>query len=59
MPIIEVKMLSGRSNEQKAELARELTAAAVRVLDVEPQRVRVVIVEIPAQNWAVAGKTLA
>jgi 4-oxalocrotonate tautomerase len=56
MPFINVKMLSGRSQEQKRELAEVITKEVVRILKIKPEVVEVVIDEYPPQNWASAGK---
>ena len=59
MPIIEVKMLEGRTPEQKSRLSRELTEVAMRVLDVRPEAVRVLIEEIPPAHWSIGGVSFA
>ncbi|MNY11683.1 2-hydroxymuconate tautomerase [compost metagenome] len=59
MPIIRVEMLEGRPPELKAALIRSLTQAAVETLGVEPGRVRVLLHELPPENWGVAGAPLS
>ncbi|WP_030271422.1 tautomerase family protein [Streptomyces sp. NRRL B-24484] len=59
MPLITVKQLAGRSPEQRAEIARELTAAYARATGMDPEKVWVVVEEIPAENWAAGGETFA
>ncbi|MFD9124632.1 4-oxalocrotonate tautomerase family protein [Kitasatospora sp. NPDC059571] len=59
MPFINVKQLAGRTPEQRAEIARELTAAYTRVTGVDPAAVWVLIEELPAENWAAGGETYA
>jgi len=56
MPIVNVKMIAGRSLEQKRELAEVLTREVVRILNVKPDVVEVVIDEYPRDNWASAGQ---
>ncbi len=56
MPIINVKMVEGRTMEQKRELAEALTWEVVRILDVKPEWVTAVIDEYPRSNWASAGQ---
>ena len=56
MPIINVKMLEGRSQEQKRELAEILTRETVRILNIKPEAVEMVIEEYPRTNWASAGQ---
>ena len=59
VPIIHVDMLEGRSLDQKRRLAAELTDAFVRCCGGGPAAVRVVIRDVPAANWAIAGRLLA
>ncbi len=59
MPVIEVKMFAGRTNEQKRQLAAKITEATVEVLGVKPEAVRVIFYDVPKENWAVAGETIA
>lgn len=56
MPIINVKMLEGRSLEQKRELAEVLTREMVRILNIKPEVVEMIIEELPLTNWASAGQ---
>jgi len=59
MPVIDVTMLEGRTTEMKAALIRELTDVAQRVLGVPRETVRVLVRELPAENWGVGGETKA
>jgi 4-oxalocrotonate tautomerase len=59
MPFINVKMLEGRTTEQKRELAEVLTRETVRILKVKPETVQMVIEEYPRENWASAGQLYA
>jgi 4-oxalocrotonate tautomerase family enzyme len=55
MPVIIINMLEGRSAEKKRKLLRKVTYAVVEALEVEPESVRIIINEIPKENFAVAG----
>ncbi len=55
MPIIQVNLIAGRSDEQKARLIAELTDGAVRALDAPRESVRVLIYELPGAHWGVGG----
>jgi 4-oxalocrotonate tautomerase len=55
MPVIIINMLEGRSVEKKRKLLRKVTDAVVEALEVEPESVRIIINEIPKENFAVAG----
>jgi 4-oxalocrotonate tautomerase len=55
MPIIQVHLLEGRSREMKQQLISEITAAVSRTLGNSPDTIRVLLNEIPHENWGVAG----
>lgn len=55
MPTIRVELFEGRSPEQKAALARELTAACVRVLGGSPGSVDILFYDIRKGDWATGG----
>ncbi len=59
MPIIEVNMLEGRSVTQKRAMIAAITDGVVATLGVKPDSVRVLIREMPAEHFAVAGVTKA
>ncbi|MBL8644825.1 MAG: 4-oxalocrotonate tautomerase family protein [Rhodospirillaceae bacterium] len=55
MPLIQVSIMQGRSEAQKSAFAAKVTVAACETLDVKPEQVRVLINELPPQNWFVGG----
>jgi 4-oxalocrotonate tautomerase len=55
MPLVIVKMLEGRTTEQKRRLAREITDVVTRVTGAPEDQVDVVIEDHPRENWAKAG----
>ncbi|MFB8829798.1 4-oxalocrotonate tautomerase family protein [Azotobacter chroococcum] len=57
MPIMQVYLIEGRSEEQKARLIDALTRATVDALDAPIESVRVVITEVPNTNFGIAGQT--
>jgi 4-oxalocrotonate tautomerase len=59
MPVIEVKMFAGRTDEQKRRLAKRITEATMEVLGVKAEAVRVIFYDVPKENWAIAGETIA
>jgi len=59
MPVIIVEMYTGRTVEQKAALAKKLTEGTIEVLGVRPDQVRVIIHDLPKEDYAVGGKTIA
>ena len=56
MPIVSVKIATGRSTEQKRKLVQAITNTVVEVLDVKPEWVTVLVDEIDRENWATGGK---
>lgn len=56
MPIIRVEMLSGRSEQQKAELAEVLTRETARIAKCPAADVQVVLSEVERSHWAVGGR---
>lgn len=59
MPFVCVKMLTGRTLEQKRELVRALTDAMVRVCGATAQGTTVVIEEVAREHWASGGVLVA
>jgi 4-oxalocrotonate tautomerase len=59
MPIINVQLIAGRPLELRERLIAELTGTAVDVLGVPAQSVRVILTEVPAEHWGVAGVSRA
>lgn len=57
MPTIRIELFEGRSTRQKAELAREITDACVRVLGGSPDSVDVLFFDVARSNWATGGVT--
>ncbi|MGH8929900.1 MAG: 4-oxalocrotonate tautomerase [Egibacteraceae bacterium] len=55
MPLIQVTLIEGRTPEAKRALISALTDATVRAIDAPPETVRVILQEVPAAHWAVAG----
>lgn len=55
MPIVRVEMWPGRTREQKAELARLITDAIVKVARTTPEATTIVFEDVLKENWAVGG----
>ena len=56
MPIVNVKMLEGRSDEQKRALIEKVTDVIVETTGAPAERVTVVIDEMKKTNLGIAGK---
>jgi len=59
MPIASIKILKGRSSEDRKLLISRVTDAIVATLKVQPAQVRVIVTEVELENWGVAGVTKA
>jgi len=55
MPIITVHMLEGRDKEKKKKLIKNVTDTVVETLEMPPESVRVILQEMPVENYGVAG----
>ena len=59
MPFVNVKMLQGRTTEQKRELVKAITDAMVTICGANPDGTMVVIDELPKENWARNGTLMS
>lgn len=57
MPVAQINILEGRSDEQKETLIREVSEAISRSLDAPLQSVRVIITEMPKQHFGIGGQS--
>lgn len=55
MPIVTVKMLEGRTDEQKKALVEKVTAAVVETVNAQPEAVSIVIEEMSKNHYATGG----
>ncbi len=58
MPILNIALIEGRSDEQKEDLIKKVTDACVSALDVKPETVRILLTDISAQHFGVAGESV-
>ncbi|HCM89049.1 MULTISPECIES: 2-hydroxymuconate tautomerase [Vagococcus] len=57
MPIVHIELLEGRTQEQKNEMVKEVTAAIVKTTGANEEAVHIVITDMEKGNYAVGGKT--
>jgi 4-oxalocrotonate tautomerase len=57
MPIIQVQILEGRSDEQIKAFISSLTESTVKTLGVKAEQVRVIVSDVPKKRWGVGGIT--
>ncbi|WP_332699227.1 tautomerase family protein [Halalkalibacter lacteus] len=55
MPIINVDCWEGFSEEQKQEWIKGLTEITVNLFNIPPDKVLVLLREVPLSNWGQAG----
>lgn len=56
MPIVQIQILQGREQKQIQHLIMNVTDAVAKSLEVDTERVRVLVTEIPDTHWGVGGK---
>lgn len=56
MPTLRVDLFEGRTEAQKADLAKALTEACVKVLGGSADSVDILFYDIARHNWATGGK---
>jgi 4-oxalocrotonate tautomerase len=59
MPYVTVKMIEGRSEEQKRALVEKVTAVVSETVDVPKEKVVVFIEEMTKNHYAIGGKRLS
>ncbi|MFL5884690.1 MAG: 4-oxalocrotonate tautomerase family protein [Thermoleophilaceae bacterium] len=56
MPVVTIEWYSGRSPEQKREIAEKLTDLLVEVGGTTPEDVWIRFVDSPKSEWAIGGE---
>jgi len=59
MPLAQISILEGRSEEKITRMAEAVTEAISEALSAPRDRIRVVVTEVPAERWFVAGESMA
>ena len=59
MPIVTVKMIEGRTDEQKRELVEQVTEAVSKTVDAPKENVFIVIEEMKKSDYAIGGVRLS
>ena len=55
MPLNRITISQGRTIEQKRELISILTKETARIMKTQEEKVRVLIYEVPKENWGNGG----
>lgn len=59
MPVVTVKMLEGRTDDQKRALVEKVTDAVVETTGASPEKVSIIIEEMSKSHYAVSGKRMS
>jgi 4-oxalocrotonate tautomerase len=59
MPTISVRLLKGRSIDQKREFVEVVTREAARILKCGPDAVEIVFEDVERHDWGMGGKLVA
>ena len=59
MPLAQISIMEGRTEEQKARMIREVTEALCHSLGVPRESVRVLVQDVPKSHWGIGGETAA
>ena len=58
MPVIQIHLLSGRSDEKKRKLVAKVTEAVCASLEVEAKDVCIILSEMNHNNYSIAGQLI-
>ena len=59
MPFVNIRMIEGRSQQQKDEIAKRVNDALSEVLELPKDDIWVVFEDVTARDWYVGGATVA
>jgi 4-oxalocrotonate tautomerase len=55
MPFAQIHLIEGRTEEQKRAVIEKVTQALVEAVGAPRENVRVLITDVPKENWGIAG----
>jgi 4-oxalocrotonate tautomerase len=58
MLVLKITLLEGRDAETKAQLIRRLNEAAAQHLQEPAEDIRIILYEVPPENWGAGGITI-
>jgi 4-oxalocrotonate tautomerase len=59
MPLVEVTIAAGRSDDQIRAMMHEVHEAVFRTVNTQPEHIRVIVREVPRNHWATGDITIA
>jgi 4-oxalocrotonate tautomerase len=57
MPVVEITLIEGRSDEAKQHLHAKVAQAVHEAIDVPKEAIRIILREVPASHFSVGGVT--
>ena len=57
MPFAQIYLLEGRTEEQKSAVIEKVTQALMEAVGAPKENVRVLIHDVPKENWGIAGES--
>lgn len=58
MPILEIKILEGRTLEQKKNMVSKIADVLVETIDANPEAIKIHIVDMKKDAYAIGGKLI-
>lgn len=58
MPLAQITMVEGRTEDQKRAVLEKVTEALMEAVGAPRETIRVVIQEVPKTNWGIGGKSM-
>ena len=55
MPLAQINLIEGRTEDQKRAVIEKVTQALVEAVGAPREAVRVMIVEVPKSHWGIGG----
>ena len=59
MPVITLELAGELTDQQRSQLAKEITEAVVRVANKNPEHTHIIFKENPRTKWARAGRIIS
>lgn len=56
MPVVRIELYKGRTREQKAAVAREITEVIAKNMGIKSEHTHVLFFDVEKSDWATAGK---
>lgn len=56
MPVVNISMFEGRTDEAKQKIAKDVTESIVKNTGVDPNYIYIIFEDVATKNWAIAGE---